>query len=142
MVLAWGGHIAKRSEWGSPTRATGSPYHMRAGTEDGPDPTNPGSTAPRTDIGDFRCVAPGGARNDHSIGNQELQFGASEIQGLASLTVIKDAAPDGPQDFTFDPSDNLSLSNFFLDDDGDGTLSNTEIFVDLALGEVLHNTRI
>ena len=52
----------------------------------------------------------------------------------ATVTVTKDALPDHAQDFEFDPSDNLDLNNFFLDDDADGTLSNTRVFGNLMPG--------
>ena len=136
VVVAWGGHIGMRSEWGSNARPTGSPYHMRAGTHNGPDPTNLGYTSPRTSTGDFRGVSGNGATQTTSnIGNQELQFGASEIVGLPSITIIKDAVPDGPQDFEFSPSSNLDLSNFFLDDDADASLPNFTQYFDLEIGE-------
>src|SRR4029450_12408945 len=45
---------------------------------------------------------------------------------LGSITVVKDAVPNDAQDFTFDPSDNLQLANFLLDDDANATLSNTQ----------------
>ncbi len=51
-----------------------------------------------------------------------------------SITVIKDAVPNDAQDFEFDPSSNLQATNFFLDDDADGTLSNTQLFNGLLPG--------
>jgi hypothetical protein len=52
-----------------------------------------------------------------------------------SIKIIKDTvpSPDGTN-FEFDPSDNLQLSNFFLDDDGDPDLSDTKTFVNLRPG--------
>ena len=50
-----------------------------------------------------------------------------------SITIVKDAVPNDAQDFTFDPSDNLSATNFTLDDDGETvTLSNQRLFAALA----------
>ena len=52
-----------------------------------------------------------------------------------SITIVKDTVPDGPQDFTFNPSANLnSDANFLLDDDADGTLQNSRTFSDLEPG--------
>jgi hypothetical protein len=41
-----------------------------------------------------------------------------------TITIVKDSLPDDPQDFTFTCS--APLGNFTLDDDADGTLSNTQ----------------
>jgi plastocyanin len=52
-----------------------------------------------------------------------------------SITIVKDAVPNDPQDFEFDPSANLDPgANFLLDDDGDGTLSHQRVFTDLLPG--------
>jgi hypothetical protein len=51
----------------------------------------------------------------------------------SSITIIKDAAPDDPQDFTF-MTTGPGISNFTLDDDADGTLPNTRQFPGLAAG--------
>lgn len=56
----------------------------------------------------------------------------SNAVNKASLTIIKNAVPDDPQDFTFTTSDNLT--GFNLDDDSDTTLSNTQIFNGLFPG--------
>jgi hypothetical protein len=47
-----------------------------------------------------------------------------------SITIIKDAVPNDPQDFTFGGG----LGNFSLDDDADPVLSNTKTFTGLAPG--------
>ena len=52
----------------------------------------------------------------------------------AQLTVVKDAVPDDPQDFAFTAGGGLSPTSFSLDDDSDGTLSNTRTFADLVPG--------
>lgn len=51
----------------------------------------------------------------------------------ASLTIIKNAIPDGAQDFAFTATGS-GLTNFSLDDDADPTLSNTQTFSNLASG--------
>ncbi|MGH2697472.1 MAG: prealbumin-like fold domain-containing protein [Actinomycetota bacterium] len=48
-----------------------------------------------------------------------------------SITIVKDALPDHPQDFDFDPSPNLQTTNFLLDDDPDSSRPNQETFQDL-----------
>ncbi|MGH2978826.1 MAG: prealbumin-like fold domain-containing protein, partial [Solirubrobacterales bacterium] len=51
-----------------------------------------------------------------------------------NIVVVKDATPDGPQDFSFTAGGGLSPASFSLDDDSDGTLSNTRTFNDVAPG--------
>lgn len=48
-----------------------------------------------------------------------------------SITIIKDAVPNDPQDFAFTSQ---TLGDFSLDDDADPTLSNTKTFSDLTPG--------
>ena len=50
-----------------------------------------------------------------------------------SITIIKDASPDGAQDFAFTTT-GTGLSSFWLDDDTDATLSNQKVFTGLAAG--------
>ena len=52
-------------------------------------------------------------------------------QLAGSITIIKDAVPNDPQDFDFACS---SLGTFSLDDDADGTLSNTKNFPNVTPG--------
>jgi CSLREA domain-containing protein len=49
----------------------------------------------------------------------------------SSITIIKDAVPNDPQDFQFSRS---FWADFFLDDDGNGALPNTTTFPNLAPG--------
>lgn len=51
----------------------------------------------------------------------------------ASITIIKDAVPNDAQDFDFTTT-GTGLSSFSLDDDADGTLSNTKVFSNLSAG--------
>jgi hypothetical protein len=48
------------------------------------------------------------------------------------IVVVKDAQPDDAQDFSFTAGGGLSPSSFQLDDDADGTLSNTRTFTNVA----------
>ena len=50
-----------------------------------------------------------------------------------SITIVKDAVPNGPQDFAFTTT-GTGLSAFSLDDDSDPTLSNTKTFSQLLPG--------
>ncbi len=52
---------------------------------------------------------------------------------LGSLTIVKDAVPDDAQDFTFTGT-GTGISGFTLDDDADGTNSNTQTFNNLSAG--------
>ena len=48
-----------------------------------------------------------------------------------SITVVKEATPEDPQDFSFTTGGGLSPATFQLDDDSNGTLSNTRTFNNL-----------
>lgn len=58
----------------------------------------------------------------------------TNVQG-GTITIIKDAIPNDPQDFAFTAT-GAGLSGFSLDDDGDNanTLSNTKVFEHLVAG--------
>ena len=59
----------------------------------------------------------------------------NEIAGPAtgSITIVKNADPDDPQDFAFSSSQ-ASIAPFSLDDDADGTLPNQKSFATLPAG--------
>src|SRR4029078_12275134 len=100
-VLAWGGHIATRADWGNLNSAvaiSGSPYHTRLIDLDG------------------------------SGGNQDRSLSADAVIFPGSVTIIKDAVTNDPQDFSFTTTGGLSPATFSLDDDADPTLSNTRLF--------------
>jgi hypothetical protein len=100
-VLAWGGHIATRANWGPTSAAVaipGSPYHMRLIALDG------------------------------SGGNQDRSLSADAVTFPGSITIIKNAVPDDAQDFAFSSTGGLTPSTFSLDDDTNATLSNTQAY--------------
>ncbi len=103
-VLAWGGHIASRADWGLDNSAAyidGSPYHMaQAG---------------------FSCsnVSNCGA------GAQDRSLKSAAIILPGKITVVKDAVPDGATSFSFTASP-APLANFSLVDNG--TPANTIVF--------------
>ncbi len=100
-VLAWGGHISTRLDWGPNNSAVaipGSPYHMRLIDLDG------------------------------AGGNQDRSLAAAAVIFPGSITIIKDAIPNDPQDFSFSTTGGLSPASFSLDDDSDPTLSNTQLY--------------
>jgi len=112
-VLAWGGHIASRTDWGldaggDPRSAggiSGSPYHMR--------------------LIDWTL---------DNIGQQDRSLSAVAVYApmdTGTIIVYKDAIPDDSQMFEF-TSTTLSPSPFYLDDDGVGDCC--IIFSDLAAG--------
>ena len=118
IALSWGGHIATRMDWGIDNSAafiSGSPYHMRLIAYD--DVTN-----------EEVC----------RVGNTDRSLKASAVIFPATIRAVKNAVPDDPQDFEFsmtdgddlpvDDADGLLIENFFLDDDGDSTLPNSEVF--------------
>ncbi|MEO5510444.1 MAG: hypothetical protein ABIS27_07415, partial [Longimicrobiales bacterium] len=51
----------------------------------------------------------------------------------SSITIVKNADPDGPQDFRF-TSGTAALGSFDLDDDSDPALSNQKVFTNLTPG--------
>jgi hypothetical protein len=55
------------------------------------------------------------------------------LNNCGKITIIKDAQPDGAQDFTYTTT-GTGLSGFSLDDDSDATLSNTKVFNQVATG--------
>ncbi|HEY3055119.1 MAG TPA: hypothetical protein VGK31_04200, partial [Thermoanaerobaculia bacterium] len=96
-VLAWGGHIATRSDWGlnnSAVTIPGSPYHMRLIDLDG------------------------------KGGNQDRSMSAEAVIFPASITITKQATPEGTTSFDFSSSD---FGSFTLIDDGTNT-SNSRSF--------------
>jgi outer membrane biosynthesis protein TonB len=104
-VLAWGGHIASRLDWGPDSSAvsiSGSPYHMRLNDFDDEDKPE-----------------------DFSVGNTDRSLSADAVILPSSITIIKAASPEGSTSFTFTASP-APLSNFSLVDDG--TSSNTKVF--------------
>ena len=100
-VIAWGGHIATRANWGASNSAvaiSGSPYHMRLIDLDG------------------------------AGGNQDRSLSADAVIFPATITIIKDAVPDDAQDFAYAADGGLSPATFTLDDDANVTNSNTQLF--------------
>ena len=93
------------------------------------------------DLTDITCVG-GGANTTDTGATATIGLDAGESVTCTytntqegSITIVKDTVPDGPQDFTFNPSANLnSDANFLLDDDADGTLLNTVTFSGLSPG--------
>lgn len=95
-VLAWGGHISTREDWGmdgSAVAISGSPYHTRLISLDG------------------------------AGGNQDRALQAAAVVFPGSITIVKDAAPEGSTAFAFTASP-APLAAFQLVDDG--TASNTK----------------
>ena len=104
-VLAWAGHIATRQNWGQGAAAiSGSPYHTRLLGIDGAtqDPSDPGQG-----------------------GNQDRALSADAVTFPGSITIIKDATPNGSTSFGFTASP-TPLTNFSLVDDGSS--ANTKAF--------------
>ncbi|HYK19534.1 MAG TPA: hypothetical protein VEV42_02295, partial [Pyrinomonadaceae bacterium] len=105
-VIAWGGHIATRLDWGNNNSAvaiSGSPFHTRLISLDG------------------------------SGGNQDRSLSADAVIFPSSITIIKDTVPDGPKDFGFTATGGLTPSTFTLDDDADPTNSNTQQYTNILV---------
>jgi len=104
-VLAWGGHISTRSDWGLDNSAVGipgSPYHMRLIDLDG------------------------------AGGNQDRSLSEAAVIFPGSITIVKDAQPNDPQDFSYTTTGGLTPPSFSLDDDANGTLSNTQAYLGIT----------
>jgi hypothetical protein len=103
-VLAWGGHIASRVDWGANKSAaviSGSPYHMRVVGFDCSDVSN--------------C----------SSGQMDRSLSSAAVTLPSSITIVKEASTEGSTSFGFSASPS-PLSNFSLTDDG--TIANTRVF--------------
>ncbi len=97
-VLAWGGHIATRLDWGAGNAAgniSGSPFHMRG----------------------IELTDPAG---DSGGGNQDRSLSSSAVVFPATITVVKIAAPKDTQPFAFTAT-GLSPATFTLADDADNS---------------------
>ncbi len=97
IVLAWGGHIGERADWGMNNSAvfiSGSPYHMRILT--------------------FYDVTNNAKLN---VGNTDRSLSAEAVIYPAHVTVIKVADPEGNTEFPFTGN----LGDFTLIDDGTAT---------------------
>jgi hypothetical protein len=104
-VLAWGGHIADRADWGEDNSAIaipGSPYHMR--------------------LEKFTCSND----NQCNVGQQDRSLSAGAVVYPADVTIIKQASPEGSTLFSFIGN----LGNFNLTDDG--SVSNTIAFDEIV----------
>ena len=104
VVLAWGGHIASRRDWGSGNSAAaipGSPYHMR--------------------LIDLSCSNV----DNCSSGNKDRSLSSAAVTLPSSITVVKQASIEGETEFSFVGSPS-PLTSFTLTDDG--TTANTRVF--------------
>ena len=102
VVLAWGGHISTRADWGiydSVVNIPGSPYHTRLIEIDG------------------------------KGGNQDLSLDAAAVIFPAKITIIKNAVPPSTQEFGFTASP-LPLYDFTLVDNSD-TTDAEKVFADI-----------
>jgi hypothetical protein len=93
-VLAWGGHISERADWGPNNSAVfipGSPYHMRSG--------------------EFFDITNNRSR---ASGSTDLPLSATGTIYPAYVKIIKNAIPDSEQMFGFDGS----FGQFSLKDNG------------------------
>lgn len=106
-VLAWGGHISTRGDWGIDNSAiaiSGAPYHMRLVDLDGA-----------------------------STGGQDRGIQSGAIYYPGKITIIKDAQPDTAEAFNF-TAVGPSVFDFILDDNGSNsdTYSTTQVFSNLT----------
>ena len=103
-VLAWGGHIATRKDWGNANSAvaiSGSPYHTRLLDLDG------------------------------SGGNQDRSLSAAAVIFPGSLTVVKQVPGTSSTSFSYTGTPNPPITNFSLADDGTAG-DNTKVFSNIT----------
>jgi hypothetical protein len=90
---------------------------------------------------DIECIDPtGGTSTDLGTATAFIDLASSEVvtctfanEEHGSISIVKDAVPDDPQDFGFTTS-GVGLVDFSLDDDANGTLPNTRTFSNLLPG--------
>ena len=119
-VLAWGGHIATRIDWGQDNSAVsinGSPFHMR-----------------------FLDLNGSGGNQDRSLSNDAVIF-------PAKIAIIKDTSPNSTTSFSFTPGSGLingfppanppvAATAFTLFDDG-SNVGNTKVLSTTTFGSNL-----
>ena len=107
VLITFGAHVSSQIDWGisnSAVNINGSPYHVAIDKLDGA-----------------------------AVGQRDNQMQSATVLQNSSITIVKDAVPNNAQDFSFTTT-GTGLSNFSLDDDADGTLSNSQTFSGLASG--------
>jgi hypothetical protein len=142
LVLSGNSHNYERSYPlidGAPA-AGGVVYVVTGGGGNGHNPftiAQPARTAFRNDD-DYQhtrvTVSPQSLQVDAIRADDGVVFDSTTIDAPGRIVVIKDAAPDDGQDFDFTAAGGLSPASFQLDDDADGTLSNSRAFTGLTPG--------
>jgi hypothetical protein len=105
VALWFGAHVAAQANWGLGLGAgsiSGSPYHVSLDALDGA-----------------------------AIGERDNQMQANVVDVIpnGTIVIVKQSLPPNPEDFSFNLTNNSTISqNFSLDDDGDPTLPNSQTF--------------
>ncbi len=73
-------------------------------------------------------------RASQSVSARLHDFAIGDLSLCGTITIVKDTVPDGPQDFSYTTTGGLAPAAFSLDDDADGTLSNTQIYTSVLPG--------
>jgi Ca2+-binding RTX toxin-like protein len=108
VVIAWGGHIATRLNWGdgfSAVAISGSPYHMRL-----------------TGAAQFD----GTTASVLSTGNQDRSLSSDAVTFPAAITIVKETTPDASSqsfDFVLERSNSVDVIAGKLDLNGDGQIT-------------------
>jgi hypothetical protein len=87
VLMALAGHIAQPANWGDLPRPSGSPYHMRYGS-------NSVFTAPRTSINDF-SEETGTATNHYTFGNIEVQLDVADPTAITLQNISANGGSAG-----------------------------------------------
>lgn len=88
VLISLAGHIAVPASWGDLPRPSGSPYHMRYGS-------NSVFTAPRTSINDLSEELPDGTTNHYNFGNIEVQLDVAEPTAITLQNVSANSGVAG-----------------------------------------------
>jgi hypothetical protein len=72
---------------------------------------------------------------DTTFNNSDAFVTKLEIPQTGRIEIVKNVGFDSPQDFSFTASGGLTPASFQLDDDSDGTLSNTQAFENVLTGD-------
>jgi hypothetical protein len=79
-----------------------------------------------------RILVAGSGNIFFDVSDENFTITAAPVTG--TITIVEDTVPDGPQDFAFTTTGGLNPSTFSLDDDADGTLSDSLTFMGLLGG--------
>jgi hypothetical protein len=109
-LIEWGAHLSVGAE-------------NALATVSGPIGYGVGRGSAQISGGPYHVILVNAAREGIGSRNNQIQ-GAGILVSPAAIVIIKDAAPENPQDFSFTTT-GTGLSSFIIDDDGETTILST-----------------